>query len=69
MVEGARLESVYMGNCIEGSNPFLSAESHCKSPTILFCRAFLFFAIAKPAMEQMFLNGYASGLYPDNLYV
>ena len=25
MVEGARLESVYMGNCIEGSNPFLSA--------------------------------------------
>ena len=24
-VEGARLESVYMGNCIEGSNPFLSA--------------------------------------------
>ncbi len=25
VVEGARLESVYMGNCIEGSNPFLSA--------------------------------------------
>ena len=25
MVEGARLESVYTGNCIEGSNPFLSA--------------------------------------------
>ena len=25
MVEGARLESVYTGNRIEGSNPFLSA--------------------------------------------
>ena len=25
MVEGARLESVYTGNCFEGSNPFLSA--------------------------------------------
>ena len=25
VVEGARLESVYTGNCIEGSNPFLSA--------------------------------------------
>ena len=26
MVEGARLESVYTGNCIKGSNPFLSAR-------------------------------------------
>ena len=26
VVEGARLESVYTGDCIEGSNPFLSAE-------------------------------------------
>ena len=26
VVEGASLESLYMGNCIEGSNPFLSAE-------------------------------------------
>ena len=26
MVEGARLESVYTGNRIEGSNPFLSAK-------------------------------------------
>tara|TARA_A100000164_G_scaffold320222_1_gene302274 strand:- start:65 stop:274 length:210 start_codon:yes stop_codon:yes gene_type:complete len=25
VVEGARLESVYIGNCIEGSNPSLSA--------------------------------------------
>jgi len=25
VVEGARLESVYTGNRIEGSNPFLSA--------------------------------------------
>ena len=25
MVEGASLESWYTGNCIEGSNPFLSA--------------------------------------------
>ena len=26
VVEGARLESVYTGNCIKGSNPFLSAS-------------------------------------------
>ena len=26
MVEGARLESVYTGNCIKGSNPLLSAN-------------------------------------------
>ena len=26
VVEGASLESLYMGNCIEGSNPFLSAN-------------------------------------------
>ena len=26
MVEGARLESVCTGNCIEGSNPLLSAK-------------------------------------------
>ncbi len=26
MVEGARLESAYMGNCIAGSNPALSAD-------------------------------------------
>ncbi len=25
VVEGARLESVYTGNCIKGSNPFVSA--------------------------------------------
>ena len=26
VVEGARLESVYTGNCIKGSNPLVSAE-------------------------------------------
>ena len=30
MVEGARLESVYMGNCIKGSNPFVSAKTNIK---------------------------------------
>ena len=29
MVEGARLESVYRGNSIEGSNPSLSAIISC----------------------------------------
>ena len=28
MVEGARLESVYRGNSIEGSNPSLSARNN-----------------------------------------
>ena len=27
VVEGARLESVYTGNCIKGSNPLVSAEN------------------------------------------
>ena len=31
MVEGARLESVYMSNRIKGSNPFLSANSNILS--------------------------------------
>ena len=37
LVEGARLEIVYAGNCIEGSNPSLSAKfgkitprNHCE---------------------------------------
>ena len=30
VVEGARLESVYMGNCIKGSNPFVSALTNYK---------------------------------------
>ena len=34
MVEGASLESLYVGNCIEGSNPFLSASS-IKKPTVV----------------------------------
>ena len=29
MAEGARLESVYTGNCIQGSNPCLSASFQC----------------------------------------
>ena len=33
VVEGARLESGYTGNCIEGSNPFLSALFFLKRNT------------------------------------
>ena len=33
MVEGARLESVYTGNRIEGSNPFLSAKEKLEIKT------------------------------------
>ena len=32
MVEGARLESVYRGNSIEGSNPSLSASKQGSTP-------------------------------------
>ena len=32
VVEGARLESGYTGNCIEGSNPFLSANAKMFAP-------------------------------------
>ena len=35
VVEGARLESVYTGNGIAGSNPALSAKSYFAT---LFCR-------------------------------
>ena len=30
VVEGARLESVYTGNCIKGSNPLVSADNNYK---------------------------------------
>ena len=39
MVEGARLESVYRGNSIEGSNPSLSAKARCygeQAPRLLW---------------------------------
>lgn len=32
VVEGARLERVYAGNCIKGSNPFLSASYKLSKP-------------------------------------
>jgi hypothetical protein len=35
VVEGARLESVYTGNCIAGSNPALSADNSKKSDSKL----------------------------------
>ncbi len=41
MVEGARLESVYTGNCIKGSNPFLSARE--KAPRIFISQGFFMF--------------------------
>ena len=37
MVEGARLESVYRGNSIEGSNPSLSANLESKTYKELLC--------------------------------
>ena len=40
VVEGARLESVYTGNCIKGSNPFLSARKNAE-----FISAFFVYAI------------------------
>ena len=37
LVEGARLESVCMGNCTKGSNPFLSATFRVGSRAIGSC--------------------------------
>lgn len=44
MVEGARLESEYMGNCVEGSNPSLSAIkcNSAKLDSFAFDFGFLF---------------------------
>ena len=39
MVEGARLESVYTGNCIKGSNPFLSASENAENTSAFFVYA------------------------------
>ena len=59
MVEGARLESVYMGNCIEGSNPSLSALN----PDLYFLRKFLTKLLYRmayndltPAEERIIIN-------------
>ena len=46
VVEGARLESVYTGNCIWGSNPHLSATSCVTKVTQLFCFHLLFLFIS-----------------------
>ena len=35
MVEGARLESVYTGNCIKGSNPLVSAYTVLKETKLI----------------------------------
>ena len=43
VVEGARLESVYTGNCIAGSNPALSADFKDADSASL-----LFFGVALP---------------------
>ena len=40
MVEGARLESVYTRNRIEGSNPSLSAIKIWAAPAAFFIRGF-----------------------------
>ena len=53
MVEGASLESLYVGNCIEGSNPFLSASS-IKKPTVVG-----FFI--SPCQARALLEGLARG--------
>lgn len=53
MVEGARLESVYTGNCIKGSNPFLSAIE--KVPQDLSKQSLRFlFCYDKSTPEQRF---------------
>jgi hypothetical protein len=36
VVEGASLESLYVGNCIEGSNPFLSAMKTEAKASVFF---------------------------------
>lgn len=42
MVEGASLESLYMGNCIVGSNPILSANKPVKANKNKLLRVFIF---------------------------
>lgn len=44
-VEGARLESVYTGNCIKGSNPFLSVSKNAKKSVFLGVFLLLFFYV------------------------
>ena len=49
MVEGARLESVYAGNRIWGSNPHLSAISELESAILV---AFLSSLVEEDALER-----------------
>jgi hypothetical protein len=56
VVEGASLESLYMGNCIVGSNPILSAILNpqeiqfCNSWGFIICKIF----IKKPLKIQFY---------------
>ena len=54
MVEGARLESVYAGNRIAGSNPVLSASSKLFSE---LPSAWAAFSLAARSASQMFSGG------------
>lgn len=55
MAEGARLESVYMGDCIEGSNPFLSATWDKSN---LLELSFFFYKVLFKIISETSINNY-----------
>ena len=63
MVEGARLESVYTGNRIEGSNPFLSAKL---KEAVCLIRQPLFIRVLNRTTEKMFFRLQVMHLALDN---
>jgi Outer membrane protein beta-barrel domain len=67
VVEGASLESLYMGNCIEGSNPFLSADFQCIAHMNRICYLFLLVSIFGFAQTEG--NAVDSLFREDQMYV
>lgn len=55
MVEGASLESLYMGNCIVGSNPILSAILNPQE--IQFCNSWGFVVFVRYFLNNQHKTG------------
>ena len=70
MVEGARLESVYSGNAIAGSNPALSANNRIARQMRVFfiyiaLKANALLVFIQPSLGMVFQIFPGHGPYPD----
>ena len=66
MVEGARLESVYTGNCIKGSNPLVSAGTLTRA---VFCSIGFFVTSYWHGLHSFFLTHLRVGVLSNRDHI